>query len=337
MFRLAINDGEKTKGFYNAGQIVNVEPMCVADFSLVPSIPRGLTEIKNFLQEMDTRGKKEFYLQRYGAIGDVLMAVPAIRFVQNYGYNIFLKTVDQTIPVLELLGIRTLQAGRFTPGIHGLLTDQVIERDHTEEELGKIHRVFIYMKLMGVDNLPQEVDWSCDLSKFPKIPFDADEKFVVFQGQGTAKNKRLKDKIIETVVRRLNREGIKVYTIGGPETFNFDSGMTKNLKKILRLPELFSLIGMAKCLICMDSAPLWISHFTVTPVVVILGPTAEKQRLSLHPLYPDGAMAIALNEKIDCKNCRENAVACNFKFTCLDVDADLLADEIIKRVADFLD
>ena len=47
----------------------------------------------------------------------------------------------------------------------------------------------------------------------------------------------------------------------------------------MTLEKFFSTIAKAKCLITMDSSPLWISHFTRTPVVVLFGPTRDSERL----------------------------------------------------------
>jgi ADP-heptose:LPS heptosyltransferase len=83
------------------------------------------------------------------------------------------------------------------------------------------------------------------------------------------------------------------------------------------LRELFSWIAGARCVVTMDSSPLWVSHFTKTPVIAILGPSRPAERLKAHPLYPEGAVAIELNKELKCEPCFEIAEHCKRKFDCL--------------------
>jgi len=82
----------------------------------------------------------------------------------------------------------------------------------------------------------------------------------------------------------------------------------------------------------MDSGPLWLSHFTETPVVVIFGPTNPDARLPYHPLYPEKVKAVETNKHINCKRCYEAAERCNHEFKCLHIPADILFNNIYSKL-----
>jgi len=225
------------------------------------------------------------------------------------------------MPILNKLGVETEAIetnGNSTDW--GILLDRTVELDHITPKLQGLHRMDIYLSALGIENLTEDLDWSIKLSEYPEV--DIEQPYIVFQGKGTTYKKWLPNKTIQFLINHMSKEGIKVVYVGNPigktnEKVKVDR--TKNVMAFMRysLPQLFSVIGAAKAVVSMDSAPLWISHFTRTPLVAILGPTRPEQRISKHPLYPEGTEAVCCNQLINCKPCFEASGRCKHKITCL--------------------
>lgn len=324
VFDFGIHDSRILETFYNENlHPVVVPPNCVIDLSTIRSFyRRQFTPIPNFLSFAKKQWKGSFYLQRTYALGDLLMLVPVIRHLRTLGHDPYIKTTDLFVEVLNTLGISVSPiTNRLDTEEFGISLDGTIERDHREKSFNQIHRVYIYLKALGITKLPEELDWSCDFSKLPEMGV-GDEPFVVFQDGGSTPMKQLAGNT-KYIIQQFESVGVKVIPIS--DLFG------KHLKSALYL---FSLISKAKCLITMDSAPLWISHFTKTPVVAIFGPTRPQERLTLHPLYSEGTAAIELSKEVDCEPCFEHAAKCNNMVSCLAVSIEkiyeLLEPEVFR-------
>lgn len=336
MIRLGLNITGVKQGFYNSvGACISAEPDQVINVGIAKSMPAGFEDVPNFIDLVKARGEKGFYIQRTFALGDTLMTVPAVRYCQHLGWNVRMRVSSEFVPLLSFLGINCEPSFYPAQGF-GILMDWIVEQDIGNHELGQFHRVAIYLKALGLP-MPdaKELDWTCDLSKFPQSPIDLKEPYVVFQGQGANKRKQLPQDTIERILRDLNDRGVKVYYIGEPRDLSpigkrvIATGMKFNFL------ELFPVIAGARCLISVDSGPLWISHFTNTPTVTILGPSHEKQRLALHPLYPDATLWVPTNEWIGCPSCYEGAQACQGLIRCLNSNGERLASEVVHRTMRF--
>jgi len=325
VFDFGIHDSRIVEVFYNDNlQPVVVPPNCVIDLSTIRSFYRNrFTAIPNFLSLIKKQGKLSFYLQRTFALGDMLMLVPVIRYLRTLGYDPWIRTTDLFTKILDYLGVfvEMVEHPHHLEG-HGISLDGVIERDHRDKALSHIHRVYIYLKALGLEKMPKELDWSYDLSRFPE-PEVGDEPYVVLQDGGSTHKKRLAEGS-DYMRDRLERQGVRVISIG--DLFK------KQKKSTLHL---FSLIAKAKCLITMDSGPLWISHFTKTPIVAIFGPTRPEERLFLHPLYPEGTIAIELSKEVDCEPCFEQAIKCNDKIACLGISKERISELVEPEVMRF--
>lgn len=287
---------------------VRVPADCVLDLNTIrPFYRRLFRPIENFLAEVDKKGETSFYIQRTFALGDMLMLVPVVRYLRTFGYDPRIRTSDLFKEILTYLGILVELTERPHLGGFGIVLDGTIERDHRDRSLSYFHRVHIYLKALGVKELPEKVDWSCDLSQLPKIDV-GDGPYIAFQDSGSTPVKRLQSDSVRYIYEGFKKEGVKVISISDT--------IGKHLPSALHL---FALIAKAKCLISMDSGPLWISHFTKTPVVCIFGPTRPKERLTLHPLYPEGVVGVELSKEIKCKPCFEHAEKCGDRIDCLKV------------------
>jgi len=332
-FNLAINETGVTKTFFDGmGVAWTVEQNVAVDISHIHT--RSLRPIGNFLEEMDRKGIRRFYLQRSFSIGDVLMVVPVIRYLRTLGYSPYIVTSKVFYEVLHALGIEVMSIEGKRYSDYGLILDGTVERDHVRKTLQKFHRVHIYMMALGIDNLPRRVDWSCDLNNFKSIEDEFIESpYIVFQGKGSGRKKSLQDDAIRFIIRKLNENGIRVAFIGNKfSAEGIDGEMSRLFFRDLSLSQLFTLIGKSDLLISMDSSPLWISHFTETPVIAILGPSRPSERISLHPFYPDAAMAVQLNRTIKCKSCFEVSEKCHDEISCLKISPERIYKEICRKL-----
>jgi hypothetical protein len=339
MFKLAINRtglGQIYKCRMN-GSTVRVEPNGVVDTSLFNS-SSGLEPIDNFLEEMDRLKMSRFFLYRSFSLGDVLTLVPVYRMLLDRGYEPYMRTKRTYLSLLNRLNVN-VEDERHTREGAGLYLDYVVEKDHYHPKLQKMHRTEIYARAVGLPFKPKELDWSMDLSRFPDHSWN-DEPYVIFQGRGAVDRRALPNDVIQEMIWLMNLEKIRVIYIGEQTTALSQMEGIEDLTKFLfmegSIEDLFSWIAGAKAVISMDSAPMWISYFTNTPVIACLGPGRPQERLGLHPRYPEGAVGIRLNEELECDSCFENAVACSQKFNCIKhIKADRLYELMRPKLLEF--
>ena len=336
MFKLGINTSGVSQSFTNIfGDYSSVEPLGVFDFTFVKRMPSYFDPVTNFLHEMKKREVNRFYVQRTYALGDMLEGVPVIRYLRQLGWDAVLRVPGYYSALLAMLDVPHITSNERLENMPGLIVDWILERDMTSADLGRLHRVHIYFKALGINDLPSKVDWSADLSKFPEPPIHSSKKYVVMAGQGANYRKQLDVPTIELIIDRLNKAGIEVFYNGDPDEMNVNHELTHLIGRRLNVPELFGLIARAACLVTVDTGTLWIGHFTNTPTVAILGPSHPDQRLSLHPLYPEGARAIMTNDWINCPSCTENGKKCNRTMRCLHSNSERLAETVVAEVAKF--
>lgn len=116
---------------------------------------------------------------------------------------------------------------------------------------------------------------------FEAIPYWAGKKGVVFCSGGRSLIRELPVETARQVEQRLSRRFRSVTHIR--EGWQF-----------LNEEELWNFIQNARVVVTVDSAPLWIAHFTHTPVVLLTAHRPPKTRLNYHPLWPDGVESIEL-------------------------------------------
>jgi len=298
-------------------EVVTIYPRFLvddADFSI-----SALTKVEDVFRFLDESKCKRLVVARHYALGDLLLLIPVLRLLKTKLYypHITLVTHPRFVEhyILKTLGKGVYDAFatddalarnqvKYDVGVH---LSGVLERDHTQEPYQTTHRVQIFLDWFGLD---ESVSWETELS-WKK------SDYVVLQTGGSHRHKELPIETREHLVKRLQKEKLKVRCVG--------NGHWVSDEKFLNL------IGSARCLITMDSAPLWISHFTKTPTVLILGPTRHTERLTMHPLYSKGKAAfVALNEEIGCESCFERIGKCGGRIDCFNVDKGL----VVRRVLD---
>jgi hypothetical protein len=335
LFNLAVNtSGIQQSFFTKKGRRFRAYPESIVDVSQLREGDRGiLSPVDSFIGELKKRNLNSFYIERTYNFGDVLLLIPAIRELKRKGYNPILRTRSAYSPILKRLKIDyTMCHSTITPQGFGIVLDNTIERDHEEDRLRDKHRVDLYFNIFGIED--GIVDWSCDLDDFDFFDEFMEKRYCVFQAQGSTPKKMLYDTTARYIIERLNDMGVKVAYIG-EEIFIPDNETNHGYFMDLNYVELFSLIGHAEFLITMDSAPLWISHFTKTPLIALLGPSRPSERVTKHPLYPQKAFGLELNKEINCESCFECSKECGDLISCLHIN-DKRIFELIKKKVDQL-
>lgn len=314
--------------YKRASGSVSVAPESFVDVSLLNGGYHGvLTKLKHsFLKEMQETQTQRFYLERTFSLGDTLMLVPIVRRLRELGYDPYVRTLPQYREILELLGVEvdTNLKMKRTPGI---MLDFVVEKDHYDKEVQVMPRIEIYSRAVGL-SLNYNEDWSMDRDRFPEAPVKFDN-YIVFQGMGNTEKRGLPLHVIQDILYFLNLEEINTVYIGAKKDLDGDDKFTDFKFMDQTIPELFSIIHGAKLVISMDSSPIWVSHFTRTPLTAILGPSRPDERLIHHPLFRTDVRALRLNEWIKCKPCFEQALACENKVTCF---TSVKAEDVYKAL-----
>lgn len=333
MFKWCVNTSTLSQSFFNMnGDSISVEPNGVFDFTRVRSVPPSFAPVNNFLDEY---GDRRFYIQRRYALGDVLTGIPVVRWCRANGYDAVMRVPEQRGALMRMLDVPYVGGHTRLEGMPGLILDWVLERDHTDPNLGKLNRTHIFFKALGAPELPKVLDWSADSERFPEVGVDLPERYVVMCAYGSNVRKQLPKQSIERVIGRLNARGIHVVYNGDPDDLDVSPKHNTLLGLRLGVRQLFTAIAGAAALVTVDTALLWIGHFTATPTVAILGPSAVEQRLMLHPLWPEGVVGIMMNEWIGCATCCESGTACQGQYKCLNLNGDRLAGAVTTEVAKF--
>ena len=306
--------------FYDKrGNPLRVPPHYAIDLSLFSRPPALLKLIKSFVRDIgDSVAERRFDVQRTFSLGDVLMLVPVVRELERLGYDVHYQTDARYVPLLRALDIRTAALDRLD--VYAVMLDWTVERDHLEPLLRDMHRCEIFARSIGLTQMPDRWNWDCSLSHFSEMKDDwaTEGDYIVFQGSGAAQQRGLTADTVQWLLEAFTVEGIRVLYIGEPlPELVVDKKLVRLQFTTSTLLELFSWIGGARCVVTMDSSPLWVSHFTKTPVIAVLGPSRSAQRIGEHPLYPEGAVAIELNRELKCEPCFEVAEECGRKFDCL--------------------
>jgi len=281
--------------------------------------PYAAMEIKNFLNYVraHTTGEKhavDFCLARKSGIGDVLMLVPVVRYLQQH-YGLSIALVSQYSRLVSKLGVIAYSAiPPKTGGDYPLSfsLENIFERDRFDNRFQGRHRVNIAFDVLGVPRpAPEEVDWHWDSSWFPQLDIE-DKRYIVVNVKGSSARNSLSDDNIWELLKSLDEVGIPT-KVNHPVKFN-----SSYVKEWAGSPvELFSLIAGAECLITTNTSTFWMSHFTKTPTVLVISTPKHKYVPTLHPLYPEGVKTIFAGKYLNCDGCWETGEFCSSEFLCL--------------------
>jgi len=337
-FSWVINRTNTLQVYYDrfSGDPVHLHPNCMIDGRTLKS-HHGLNRVHNLMTELKVSITEEVYLERTFSVGDTLMVVPVVRQLIKLGYKARIRTTKEYGSMMELLEVPwEVASSRGAEGV-GIILDYLVERDHIYKNLQTLHRCELLFKAIGLD-MPDKLDWSMDMMELPDAPRQVwGKNYVIVQFKGSGVKKSLSDSTIQVLLDSMSEKGLEVLVVGEKAQGVIPPKGVTFLDRQLTLPNLFSAIAHAKALVCMDSGPLWISHFVNTATICIMGPTRPSERLIHHPLYPEGAVGIRLNEEIGCESCFEMAVECKKNINCLKIDPKKIWDRVWPYLSKFME
>lgn len=285
---------------------------------MVPNSTEGfelIQDVPSFLRRF-----RRIAIERSHSLGDILLLLPVVRQLrEQMGFH-YVSLITQPRYVNNII-LDTLGAGVFDEWLTkkdvldgssvyqaGVSLDGILERDHNDPTYQTIPRTTALMKWFGLEG---EVSWDCGREWKKK-------DHIVLQTKGSTKVKSLPYTTREYLAERLSGEGFRVVLLDDNKRVSDAS--------------FFNLIATARCVVTMDSGPLWITYYTKTPCVLILGATRKEERLSMHPLYPEQATAVALNDELDCLSCFEQRKTCEGRVDCMALPKEIVADRVLAAI-----
>lgn len=317
----------------NCEQILR-NPGCIFPLIIYPKMAFNPDVISGFkfhflFEEFDIemfRNKESVAFFRSFALGDILLLIPVVRWLKKE-YNIKNVSIITKLDICKFLRVGFKDIGFYTEEhyMHMQNTlcfnfDSILEKDHNpgNPESTK-HRIDIYFESIGIKSYNKhDLNWKpFYLPKDINVNMTTERKKIGLQIRGSTDIKKLPHCVVERIAKELS-EKYSVYLIHGSTDLGFDGPNIINTCGKLNVIECIALLTKLDCCITMDSGVLWMAHAANCPVLTILGPTRESERLTLHPQYPQKAKAINIAEEIiGCKPCFETKQYCKGAINCM--------------------
>lgn len=303
-----------------------------------PCLSKGLT----LLEQMKRKPDSTIVFWRTFALGDILMLTPVFNWLKEEypACNLYLATTFGFLGLFKYWElIHTIETRRIL-GLDydvGYYLDGIVEQDHNEGPESQKHRLDIYCEFLGIPTIKDPIF---------SLPYGEDERqwanavvsafkdegkpVVAMQVYGSTEIKRLPLGKVMRIALELN----KVCSIVMVHNFKEGPGPggVLDLSGQTSVHQLTALIDSVDAVITMDSGVLWIAHCTSTPVIALLGPTREQERLSYHRNY----FVVNLAKMIGCEPCFERRTKCEGKIQCMkESPEDKIIEEIRRGIKSF--
>ena len=340
--RISLSRG--TELFYRKDrEPVEIYPRFLIDETLIdspgaPCLGKGPT----LLEQLKRKPDSTICLWRTYALGDVLILTPIINWLQEEypECKIYVATSGWLLGLFKYWdGVTAVEKKRIL-GVDydvGYYLDGIVEKDHTPSDARFKHRLDLYCDFLGIP-VPKDPIFSLPYSDKEKVWAEAiigelrkDEKpIIVMQAFGSTTIKRFSLSKTIRIASALSERFriILVHNYREP----VDAGDAVNMTGMTDPHQLAALIELSDVVVTMDSGILWVAHCTSTPIVALLGPTREQERLTYHPSY----VVINLSKMVGCEPCFEMATRCLGAFDCMNLsDEEKIIEEIesgIKRL-----
>ena len=271
------------------------------------------------------KNKNSIAFFRSFALGDILQLIPVVRLIK-IKYNIKIVAIVTLMNIIkelresfrDILFYTESRFMNFTDVISFNL-DGILEKDHNPNNLeSNKHRVDIYLNTMGIENYNRNFNWNpTNLPKELNIVMSTNRKKIGLQIKGSTDIKSLPIAFVRKLAIEL-AEKYEIYLIHHNNNCEIQGKNIINTCGKFSVSENIALLTKLDCCITMDSGVLWMAHVANCPVLTILGPTRESERLTLHPQYPQKAKSINIAEElVGCKPCFETKQYCKGKINCM--------------------
>jgi hypothetical protein len=282
---------------------VVLPPRYAYSFENLREVPKNFTRYSS-LRPLIENAKKILFVRNY-ALGDTLMLLPVLREIKetypdkkiylatnfDLANNYYIKRFSKGI--VEQLFTNYEDVSGYDLGV---FLDYVVERDTHIKEYSVKHRVDIFRECLCLPTGTLPV-WNTE-------PTWVGLHGVVLCSGGSNPRKQLTTDTANYFVKQIKKRKFRKF-------LHIREGNPINP------PEILEALQNARVVITMDSAPLWLAHYTNTPTVLISGPSRGSERLTYHPLYPDGAKEVSCSKEIGCTPCFESNVECSRGAKCL--------------------
>lgn len=289
------------------------------------------------------RNKKRVGLVRDFAMGDLIQLIPAARiFKEKYNIKeIEIYTSHDYVPTLKKLFSdiifstnSTLMYNKNCEIVFHL--NGMLERDHsitnTENQL---HRVNIYLQLLNLPHITK-CNWNPNPMNIQGANLMSNRKKIGLQIRGSGYMKTLPEDVIKSITSELTKK-YTVVLIDQSRDKGFNGEHIINTCGELNPYQVTALLSKLDCCITMDSGILWLAHVANCPVLTLLGPTREEERISLHPQYPNKAKSINISKMVGCEPCFETKVRCKGRIRCMkDFDKKQLIENILQKISEIV-
>lgn len=318
------------------GEPVEVYPRFCLDESAItsPKAP-SLTEGITLLEQMRKKSDSSICFWRTYALGDILLLTPIFNWLKEEypACRIYLATDPKFLGLFKYWDVVTVIDKRMVLSVDydvGYYLDGIVEKDHRGMEESYKHRLDIYCEFLGIP-VPKEPVFSLPFSENEKEwaegvvrPLRKNGKPVVaMQIFGSTFLKRLP---FDKVVRIVNKLSDMCSLVLVHDAKEYLSGAdVLNLTGETNIHQLTAVIDSVDSVITMDSGILWVAHCTKTPVIALLGPTREQERLKYHRNY----VVVNLAEMVGCEPCFERMERCHGLIDCMNLSDE---EEITERI-----
>lgn len=323
--------------FYSKhGDPLEIYPRFCFDESMVlsPAAP-CLNKGVSLLEQLEKNPESSVCFLRTYALGDIILLTPIINWIRDKypSVKVYLATVPKFMGLfkywdaIETVDKRNLP---FIPYEIGYYLDGVVERDHSGNEYSYKHRLDIYCEFLGIPQIKDPVfslpygesekSWAEGIVREVR---DCGKPVVAVQVAGSTAIKSLSLDKVADIAERLCDICSLIFVHEAKEYFGEINAM--NLTGMTDIHQLAALIDSVDVVVTMDSGVLWIAHATKTPVIALLGPTREAERLKYHRNY----VVVNLSEMVGCEPCFERMTRCKGAINCMKSSS---AEEIARRI-----
>ena len=299
---------------------------------MAPCLKEGISLQKQLKRKPDS---VVCFRRTYG-LGDIVLLTPIFNwFKEEYPFcQIYLVTDRKFLELFRYWDVVMTVCDHNISSIGydvGYYLDDIVEKDHVGSEDSYKHRLDLYCEFLGIPALKEPVFF---------LPYGENEKnwaeevvgvlrkigkpIVVMQAFGSREVKRFSFGKVVKIVEELVK--ICSLILVHDTRVDFERVGMINLTGVTSVHELVALVDSVDAVVTMDSSVLWIAHCTQTPIIALLGPTREQERLKYHRNY----IVVNLAKMVGCEPCFERMVKCGGMISCMEKSND---NQIVKEIA----
>ena len=321
---------------FDGEPVVLYPRFCVDQSELSASMASCLKEGISLSKQLKQKPDSVVCFWRTYGLGDILLLTPVFNWLKEVHpfCQIYLVVAAGFLDLFRYWDVVTVVHNYNIPNIEydvGYYLDGIVEKDHKRNENRYKHRLDLYCEFLGIPVLKEpifslpygegEKNWA---EEIVGILRKIGKPIVVMQAFGSREVKRFSFGKVVKIVEELVK--ICSLILVHDTRVDFERIGMINLTGMTSVHELVALVDSVDAVVTMDSGILWMAHCTQTPVIALLGPTREQERLKYHRNY----IVVNLAEMVGCEPCFERMVKCGGMISCMKKSND---NQIVKEIA----